>query len=121
MGRRESTDGVMSAAKKQYPPFGDMLRAKRMSCGVSLRDYAKRTGYSASYLHDVEMGHRPPFFGGDLNSIINVLGCNDQERYDFAVAEAISRGTIDIGGLQHEDVAALVAMRDGLRKVAQKQ
>lgn len=121
VGSRESADAVMSAAQKKYPPFGDMLRAKRMATGMSLREYARRTGYSVSYLHDVELGRRPPFFGGDLRKMLDVINCTEQERFEFSVAETVSRGTIDTSDLSHEDIAALVAMRDGLRKAAKKQ
>lgn len=120
MGCRENVDGIMITGK-QFQPFGDLLRTKRMSVGMSLRTYAKRVGYSVSYLHDVELGRRPPFFGGDLSKILDTLNCTDQERYEFSVAETISRGNIDTHGLSHQDVAALVAMRDGLRKASQKQ
>lgn len=112
----------MNADNKQYPSFGDMLRAKRTAAGMSLRAYSKRTGYSVSYLHDVvELGRRAPFFGGDLHKTLDVFNCDEQERREFMIAEAISRGNIDTHGLSQQDVAALVAMRDGLRKAAQKQ
>lgn len=37
---------------------GAWLRARRKSAGVSLREFARRIGFSAAYVSDIERGQR---------------------------------------------------------------
>jgi len=38
--------------------LGAKLRGKRVECGVSVREMARRIGFSAAYVSDVETGRR---------------------------------------------------------------
>lgn len=121
MEGRQGPDAVMSTTLvPNVDTFGALMRKIRIARGMSLRAFAKRIGYSPSYMHDVESGSRPPIFGGSLTELLQALGCTENERFDLVVAEAISRGTLDLSGINIEDVPAIVAMRDGLRDAAQK-
>jgi len=41
-----------------YGEFGQALRRLREDSSISLREMAKRLGYSASFLSNCELGHR---------------------------------------------------------------
>src|SRR5579862_2895623 len=54
--------------------FGDHLRNLRISREISLRDLARRVGFSPTYLSHVEIGHVPPPTLDRLEQIAEVLG-----------------------------------------------
>lgn len=43
----------------KHSPLHERLRAYRMAHGVSLRQTAKKIGWSAAYLSDLELDRRP--------------------------------------------------------------
>lgn len=52
--------------------FGEFVREKRISKGISLRDMARRLDISASYMSDIEKGRRNAY--KDLKKLIEALG-----------------------------------------------
>lgn len=63
----------MSTRKTGDIGLGARLKAARGSTGLSLRGLAQRTGFSASFLSQVELGQASPSLGS-LESIAQALG-----------------------------------------------
>lgn len=89
--------------------FGELLRAKRVAAGYSLRSLAGVLGLSASYLCDIEDGRRRPLGAEHLQSAAAALGADVLE---LEKAAAVSRGVFELaaGPTQlHVDVGAELA------------
>ncbi len=69
--------------KKRALTFGEVLRARRESAGVSLRAAAAHLGITPSYLHDIEYDRRGPLSPKrirELSSLIPVTGLEARAR-----------------------------------------
>lgn len=67
------------------PPFesarelGEAIRAARERCGISLREFARRTGLSAAFISDVERGAiRSPVNEETIIHMAEVLGASNE-------------------------------------------
>lgn len=52
--------GIMSTATEYAETLGSRIREKRTAAGLSLREFARRTDISPSYLSDIELGGSEP-------------------------------------------------------------
>lgn len=79
--------------------FGDVLRQARQRRGLSLRALGEITGFSASFLSQVELGQASPSLGS-LQRIADALGVtvsallSDEGRGNGAVVRKAGRGTL---------------------------
>ncbi|NLB56610.1 MAG: helix-turn-helix transcriptional regulator [Lentisphaerae bacterium] len=71
----------------KYLNFGDFITKKRAEHKITLREMAKRLGFSAPFLSDVEKDRRNPFDNDRLEIIAGIFELNEEERammYDLA-------------------------------------
>ncbi|MFI3201613.1 MAG: helix-turn-helix transcriptional regulator, partial [Eubacteriales bacterium] len=59
--------------KEQNQQFGEFVKDRRASLGMSLRGLAGELGIAPSYLSDIEKGKRNPPVGDLLNKFIEAL------------------------------------------------
>lgn len=89
--------------------FGKYLREYRASIDESLRDMAKKLGFTHSYLSAIELGKReiPPYL---LEKIFAVYNFDAQQKNDLICAYMASIQTIkwDVGQLGKEQKAVAV-------------
>lgn len=60
-------------------PFGDALRERRRTAGISQRDLAEQIGMDFSYISKLENGRLPPPAADTVVAICKVLGVNAEE------------------------------------------
>lgn len=59
--------------------FGKFLEAKRKENKMTMRELAKKLGYTPPHISDVEKGRRGPFDITKLNLLVEILDLNKQE------------------------------------------
>jgi transcriptional regulator with XRE-family HTH domain len=95
--------------------FGDAIQHLRQLHGMPLREVARKSGVSVSYLHDVERGKRAPFPDDKRAKVYYALGLDVGQRAELDVLRIFTLGTLDITGLSENAVRQLIALRDELR------
>ena len=68
-----------------YQRFGDFIKRKRNEREVPVRPMAELVGLSAGYYGDIESGRRCPVDREILDSIIDVLKFNDEDKLFFMI------------------------------------
>ena len=67
--------------------FGNFIRDKRVSSGISLRKMAEKMCFSPTYLSDIENGRRNPPSIEKLHCLCNILSLTSEEQdYLFDLA-----------------------------------
>jgi transcriptional regulator with XRE-family HTH domain len=83
---------------RKRPTFGEVLRAKRLAYGHSLRKFAELVGVSPTYLSLVEQGNCDPPTAERVQKIAKLLG----ENADKLIA---------LAGRMPEDLAGIIRRR----------
>lgn len=95
--------------------FGEELRRARRAQGETIASVAAHTGFSTSYVSDVENGRRSPFEIRVIESIATFLGV---DRDALLLAASVSRGAIvfDVNAdTPTEVVGLLYSIRERVR------
>jgi len=98
--------------------MGDSLRAAREAAGLSLSGLARRTGYSRSYLGNIETGTKQPT-PGVLRAYERALGDDVHRRELFAGLAGLMAGTMADGDIAADIVRDIIAERSRLLTTAQ--
>lgn len=77
--RSRDEDEALFMTDKQQKPFGQVLRAKRIAEGISLRKFAEMVGVSPTYLSQVEQGNVDPPTAERVRKMAEKLGENADE------------------------------------------
>ena len=96
-----------------YQRFGDFIKRKRNEREVPVRPMAELVGLSAGYYGDIESGRRCPVDREILDSIIDVLKFNDEDKlslYDLW-GKARSASPPDLTEYINDNKAARIALR----------
>ena len=64
--------------------FGELLREKRLACGLTLRKFAEQLGVSPTYVSGVENGALPPPTVDRIEKISELLGVPVDELMEHA-------------------------------------
>jgi len=86
--------------------FGELLREKRLSCGLSLRAFCAEFGFDPGNLSKVERGLLPPPTGEKLDEIAGALGleAGSDDWYDFYDVASTDRGLIPVHLLDDDEL-----------------
>lgn len=81
--------------KKQMETFGELLTRRRKEKGITLREFARRTGVSAEYLCNIEKSRRtaPPY--EILQRFAAALLLSKEEAEEFYDSAASSKNTVN--------------------------
>jgi transcriptional regulator with XRE-family HTH domain len=76
--------------------FGPTVRTIREAAGISLRELARRLGWSAAYVSDIELGRRnPPRLGTRVQAWADAIGAgNLEELMELAERSRAGRGDV---------------------------
>ena len=67
--------------------FGKHIKIERHKKDLLLKDFAKKLGYSPSYISDIEHGRTSPLNIELLKNISKILDIDYEELYDLAIQE----------------------------------
>ena len=98
--------------KKQMETFGELLTRRRKEKGITLREFARRTGVSAEYLCNIEKNRRTAPPHEVLRKFAAALSLSKEEAEEFYDSAASSKNTVNA---VPEDLTAF--LRDNRRIV----
>ena len=100
--------------------FGAFLKDKRNEREISVRPMAEQVGVSAGYYGDIESGRRSPVDRVFLDSVVEVLRLNNEDKqtlYDLW-GKARSASPPDLTEYINESKAARIALRIAKEKAS---
>jgi len=103
-----------------YQRFGAFLKDKRNEREISVRPMAEQVGVSAGYYCDIESGRRSPVDRVLLDSIVEVLRLNSEDKqtlYDLW-GKARSASPPDLTEYINESKATRIALRIAKEKAS---
>lgn len=100
--------------KEQKQQFGEFVKDRRASLGMSLRGLAGELGIAPSYLSDIEKGKRNPPVGDLLNRFIEALKLDGE--MEWYLCELVGIGREELAPDMVEFLKSNEAVRDIVRK-----
>lgn len=102
--------------KKQPPPFGKMLREKRLARHITLRKFAEMVGVSPTYLSQVEQTNVMPPTADRVKRMAELLGENPHEWIALA-----GRVPDDVAAAFHKSPTVVPELLQIMRKMTTAQ